>query len=96
MKVYGGAVQIANGYFEVEYTEYREDGSIYQKGTEDFSRERMRMLKWYLIYVPTGQLNKGGHKTWVSVGKVHVHSHKDAVFFAERVLQLVQYSIRLV
>lgn len=28
-------------YFEIPYTEYRADGSIYSKGTEDFSRE------WY-------------------------------------------------
>ena len=27
-------------YFEIPYTEYRADGSIYSKGTEDFSRER--------------------------------------------------------
>lgn len=27
-------------YFEIPYAEYRADGSIYSKGTEDFSRER--------------------------------------------------------
>ena len=43
-------------YFEIPYTEYRADGSIYSKGTEDFSRERYsqqpttqaKALKWGL------------------------------------------------
>ena len=51
-------------YFEIPYTEYRTDGSIYSKGTEDFSSERYNRLVRRTIYLPTGKTNKGGYMIW--------------------------------
>ena len=47
-----------NGYFEVPYTEYREDGSILCQGTEDFSGERLKTLKTYEVVKQTGEKTK--------------------------------------
>ena len=54
-------------YFEIPYTEYRNDGSIYAVGTEDFNRERYIKLVVRTIYLPTGKFNKGGHMIWKEV-----------------------------
>ena len=53
-----------NGYHEVPYIEYREDGSIKCTGTEDFSGQRMKELKVYEILTKTGNKNKGGKNIW--------------------------------
>ena len=57
-------------YFEVPYTDYRNDGSIYTIGTEDFNRERYNKLVRRTIYLPTGKTNKGGHMIWEEVETV--------------------------
>lgn len=71
-----------NGYYEVPYTEYREDGSILCTGTEDFSGERLKTLKTYEILEKTGEKtkasninlsgrnrNRWGHITYITVAK---------------------------
>lgn len=51
--------------YEMTYTDYNEDGTVYQTGTEDFSPERYRKVivdKW--VHTWDGQkVNKGG-KRW--------------------------------
>lgn len=68
MKLYGKVRNINEEYREVQYTEYREDGTIKGKGTEDFSPERFRKLKYFEIFQKTGKQNKGGHDTWEQIG----------------------------
>lgn len=68
MKLYGKVNKINDEYREVQYTEYREDGTIKGKGTEDFSIARFSKLKYFEIFQKTGKQNKGGHDTWESIG----------------------------
>lgn len=64
MKIYGSKRKINDDYFEVEYTEYSEDGDIINEGTEDFSQKRYNSIPVYEIWVWDGQrMNKGG-KRW--------------------------------
>lgn len=74
-------------YIEVPYTEYREDGSIKCTGSEDFTAERYKTLVTRSIYVPTGKLNKGGHRTWEQSKRFTTASTKSfrrlATFFVE-------------
>jgi len=55
---------------ELAYTEYREDGSLKQTGSEDFTPERLKQdteEKW--IWIWDGQKrNAGGHKWWECIG----------------------------
>lgn len=48
--------------YEIAYQVIDEDGNIYQKGTEDFSHERYRMLSHviYEVRKPNGRINRGG------------------------------------
>lgn len=64
-------------YLEVPYTEYREDGTPKCTGTEDFTAERFKTLVTRYIYVPTGEVNKGGHRTWTEARKITSQSTKD-------------------
>lgn len=74
-----------NGYYEVPYTEYREDGTILCVGTEDFLGERLRTLKTYEIVEKTGEktkassINKGGRNRWRHVSYITVVKRSDAV-----------------
>lgn len=57
--------------YEVEYTEYNKDGSIYRKGTEDFSRERYNMIQNKWVYTWDGhQLNRGGKRKFEDQGMI--------------------------
>ena len=77
-----------NGYYEVPYTEYREDGSILCTGTEDFSSERLKTLKTYEIVEKTGEktkasnINRGGRNRWMHVAYITVVKRSDAVKIA--------------
>ena len=77
-----------NGYYEVPYTEYREDGTIKCTGTEDFSGERLRTLKTYEVVEQTGEktkesrIYKGGRNRWKHVTNITVAVRKDAVKIA--------------
>ena len=64
MKIYGKHTQIADRYFEVEYKEYREDGTLKATGTEDFSVERWnKQAHMRFVYTWDGtKRNAGGHR----------------------------------
>lgn len=77
-----------NGYYEVPYIEYRDDGSILCTGTEDFSSERLKTLKTYEIVEKTGEktkvsnINLGGRNRWDHVSFISVVKRSDAVKIA--------------
>lgn len=50
---------------EQEYTDYRLcDGTVYQKGTEDFSQDRLRTLVKKWIYIWDGEKRNNGGNRW--------------------------------
>jgi len=65
-------------YYTANYIEYREDGSIKQKGTEDFSGERMRTIHNWDIWAPTEKVNKGGHTISERIGTIYTTNAKTA------------------
>lgn len=92
-------VKIAEGYFEVPYVEYRENGTIYCEGTEDFSLERLETLKSYDVVAKTGETTKesayfkGGRNRWEEVGCITAEERKTAmkvamIVFADREISL--------
>lgn len=58
--------------YEIEFTEYRLDGSIYRTGTEDFSAERYKtVLKSQFLWTWDGEArNKGGHRCFQYEGLI--------------------------
>lgn len=67
MRIYGKAKAIGTvdggAYLEIAYTEYREDGTVKQIGTEDFSAERWSKMPMRFVYTWDGQRrNKGGYR----------------------------------
>jgi hypothetical protein len=63
MKIYGKKREIAENYYEVEYKEYRQDGSLKAIGTEDFSTKRYNNLEGRAVYTWDGEKrNKGGYR----------------------------------
>ena len=52
--------------YEIEYTDYREDGTVCGKGTEDFSKDRFRNLvhKKYEAKKDSGERTKTGLVKW--------------------------------
>ena len=93
-------VKIAEGYFEVPYVEYREDGTIYCEGTEDFSKERLETLKSYDVVAKTGEktkeshINKGGRNKWEEVGAITAEERKTAMKVAEIVFAGKEIDLR--
>ena len=86
-RVYGEPKRIANKYYEVEYTEYREDGTICNVGTEDFSFERLQMLKTYEVLAKIGKTKESsthvsGRNRWGHLAWYNVFERKTAVFVA--------------
>lgn len=65
-------------YYTANYIEYREDGSIKQKGTEDFSAERLRNIHNWDIWEPTEKLNKGGHRIFERIDTIYTTDVKTA------------------
>lgn len=78
-----------NGYYEVPYVEYREDGTVCNMGTEDFSSERLNTLKVYEVVEKTGEktretsIYKGGRNKWKHVNYFRVTERKEAVKLAK-------------
>ena len=57
--------------YEIEFTEYNRDGSIYRKGTEDFSRERYSTIQNKWVYTWDGHLlNRGGKRKFEDQGMI--------------------------
>ena len=74
MRIYGKRKAIAEHYYEYEYKEYREDGTLKCIGTEDFSAERLRTLEHRFIWTWDGQkLNKGGYRWFEFDGMVIIN-----------------------
>lgn len=101
-RVYGSPKRIATKYYEVEYTEYREDGTICGMGTEDFSYERLKELKTYEVLEDTGlrtkesSTHKGGRIRWEHVAYLNVFERKTAnavskMLYVERKIQLRKF-----
>lgn len=59
--------------YEVEYTDYREDGTICGKGTEDISSERLRAMNiktgYYVVKKDSGERTKTGRIRWDDFGE---------------------------
>ncbi|MBR6507487.1 MAG: hypothetical protein IKT37_07815 [Clostridia bacterium] len=67
MKIYGKVKEIGQvdgrPYLEIEYKEFREDGTLKQTGTEDFSVKRWAAVPLRWVYTWDGQRrNKGGYR----------------------------------
>lgn len=77
-----------NGYFEVPYIEYRNDGTVLNIGSEDFSSQRLKTLKRYEIVEKTDEKTKssaiyiGGRNRWKHLSYIVVNSRKDAIKIA--------------
>ena len=96
VKLYGKIINIwkafdeiknreVNTQYEVEFTEYNLDGTIYRKGTEDFSAERFSTITNKWVYTWDGQnLNKGGKRRFEDQGMI-----KYSTFQAKEVKQLL-------
>lgn len=69
MKVYSTKVrELSLAYWEIPYTEYREDGSIKRKGIEDFSAQRYNELNRYNVRAYTGEISPSGSKLTHVIG----------------------------
>lgn len=71
MRIYKYRKEIADRYFEVAYEEYREDGTLKQTGTEDFSVARYHdqtEQRW--IYTWDGQKRNAGNHRWFECREV--------------------------
>lgn len=60
--------------YEIEYTDYREDGTVCGKGTEDFSKDRLKNLtyKRYDVKEDSGERTKTGLVKWDLVKRLVV------------------------
>lgn len=59
--------------YEVEYTDYCEDGTICGKGTEDISSERMKAMNiksgYYIVKKDSGERTATGRIRWDDFGE---------------------------
>lgn len=67
-----------DSYYEMKYTEYREDGSIKGRGIEDFSGARLDTIHFWGVWFKTERKNKGGHTIWENIGEVWTDNVKNA------------------
>lgn len=71
-KVYGKPREINKDYYEIPFTEYRADGTIYRKGTEDFSSERLQTIEEYYVYRWNEKQMPSGHRYTDCIGRLRV------------------------
>jgi len=65
MKIYGKRKHLGFGYFEVEYREYRPDGTLKATGTEDFTSERWnKQAHMRFVYTWDGERRNAGGSRW--------------------------------
>ena len=88
-----------NEYAAISYTDhYCDSRGEYRtvRGTEDFSLQRWGATKrnHRAVYIPTGEVNKGGHRTWEYFGTVYARSTTDACKIARLVMGDREISIR--
>ena len=83
-----------NGYAAISYIDHYSDGRVLE-GTEDFTPERWRdQTVCRHVYVPTGALDKGGHKRWEYFGSVYARTAEDCGMIARMVMDGREISIR--
>lgn len=85
IKQYFKGKVIATDYLEVPYIEYREDGTIKETGTEDFSKKRyLTTIHTWLIFTPIDELIKGKKRKWKKIFLIRttsaIHAKKIAEF----------------
>lgn len=68
-------------YIEFEYNEYKADGRIVT-GSEDFTSERLKTLKWYGVWTPTNNLNQSGRRIHKILEYMCCKSARDARIIA--------------
>ena len=61
-----------NGYYEVFYKEYDENGRLIGEGSEDFNNRRLRTLRRYIVRAYTGEVNRAGQKTTYEIGFIRI------------------------
>ena len=84
----------SNGYAAISYIDHYSDGREIE-GTEDFTTERWRdQTVCRAVYVPTGELDKGGHKRWDYFGSVYARNAEECGIIARMVMDGREISIR--
>lgn len=89
-----------DGYFEVPYIEYREDGTIYGTGTEDFSSKRLNTLTTYKVLEKTREKTKsssvhsGGRNRWRQIALITVAKRIDVTKIASKKYEGKELQIR--
>jgi hypothetical protein len=65
MKIYGKRKHLGFGYWEIEYKEFRPDGTLKQTGTEDFTAERWaKQVHSYSVHTWDGTRRMAGGQKW--------------------------------
>lgn len=83
-----------NGYAAISYIDHYSDGNVLE-GTEDFTLDRWKsQTVCRAVYVPTGELDKGGHKRWEYFGSVYARTAADCGMIARMVMDGMEISIR--
>lgn len=84
----------ANGYAAISYIDHYSDGRLLE-GTEDFTPERWdSQTVCRHVYVPTGELDNGGHTRWDYFGSVYARTAADCGMIARMVMDGREISIR--
>lgn len=90
-----------NGYYEVPYVDYREDGTICNIGTEDFTSQSLHLIKIYDVMEKTGEktkessTNKGGRNRWKCIKTLRVTNRSNAVKVANFLYPNKEIQVRL-
>lgn len=91
-RVYGKKTKISDNYYELAYTEYRADGTIKCKGTEDFTKERLHsQTKTFDVYCYNGKTMHGvireGYRMTDCVGTLRVSNNAPKLTVAKRLYE---------
>ena len=90
-----------NGYYEVPYVDYRENGTICNIGTEDFTSQSLHLIKIYDVMEKTGEktkessINKGGRNRWKCIKTLRVANRSNAVKVANFLYPNKEIQVRL-
>lgn len=76
------AREISPDYHEIPYTDYLEDGSIKEQGTEDFSGTRLRGLTRRSAYIRTGHKRQDDSDSWEQIDCITANSTRDCLTIA--------------
>lgn len=88
MRIYGKVYAITSTYYEIEFKEYRADGTLKGTGTEDFTSERVKTaLEWRNICTWDGKKRNKGGARWFSCRetvKINAGSLKELKAYARK------------